>query len=184
MLATVTRARGKRGPDPTPIEARFWQHVDRSGGPDACHPWTRSTNAKGYGTVSVDQRNRLAHRIAWQLTYGPLPPGVMLLHRCDNPPCCNVEAHLYRGDAAQNAADAIERGQWHPFAGEDHPRARLTEVTARTIADLRVDGRTYAEIVDLTGATYTQVADILTGRTWRHLDLPLVARHYRRRPSS
>jgi hypothetical protein len=98
----------------TPAEmARFWKYVDRRG-PGECWPWTGATRS-GYGclTVKVDgkPKSRRAARMAWALANGrPLGPGMMALHRCDNPPCCNP-AHLYEGTAADNMADKVARGR-------------------------------------------------------------------------
>ena len=94
---------------------KFWSQVDKSGGPDACWPWTgRIRNAKGYGGFHVEGRFQVAHR--WLLGYlrgKPLKwPDEIGCHRCDNPPCCNP-AHLYIGDHHQNTLDAIERSG-HP----------------------------------------------------------------------
>lgn len=68
---------------------RLWKRVDRSAGPDACWPWTGSVNPKGYGDLGPGPGERTAHRIAYASTFGAIPPGLCVLHRCDNPPCCN-----------------------------------------------------------------------------------------------
>src|SRR5690348_13988091 len=94
---------------------RFWAKVDRSGGPDACHPWTRRCNPKGYGQFRYDVQMRQAHRwILGQQRGAPLRWDDELkeeaCHNCDNPPCCNL-AHLYVGTRASNMADCSERGR-------------------------------------------------------------------------
>lgn len=96
-------------PKPRPLMDRFNEKVDRSGGPDACWPWTKARNEAGYGVIRVGGRNRRAHRVA---VFGEDDPGpdVKVRHSCDNPPCCNP-AHLLPGTAAQNVADMDERGR-------------------------------------------------------------------------
>jgi hypothetical protein len=79
-----------------PVRERFWQHVDMSGGLFACWPWTGATFHWGHGAVKVNGRPWGAHRIAWELTRGPIPDGLLICHHCDNPPCCNP-AHLFVG---------------------------------------------------------------------------------------
>jgi len=56
---------------------------------------------------------RLAHRVAWELEYGPIPEGLYVCHECDNPPC-GRPAHLFLGSAADNAKDAA-RKEWLTF---------------------------------------------------------------------
>ena len=73
----------------TPAPVRFARHVDTSGGPDACHPWTRALNADGYGVFAlVDGRTVLAHRFAWELENDPVPEGAHVDHVCHNGTGC------------------------------------------------------------------------------------------------
>lgn len=93
------------------IVDRFWSKVDRSGGPDACHPWMTYRTPTGYGRFGpTSGKSVRAHRVAWELTHGPIPSGLQVLHRCDNPSCCNVR-HLWLGTIAQNVADRDAKGR-------------------------------------------------------------------------
>ena len=96
-------------PKPTPIEDRFWNCVDRSGGPDACWLWMGARDPNGYGRVSVERRCRLAHRTSFYLAHGRWPD-LGCLHLCDNPPCVNP-AHLVEGDQVENMRQASQRGR-------------------------------------------------------------------------
>ena len=62
---------------------RLSARVDRSGGPDACWPWTGGT-VDGYGRIRVGPTNVGAHRLAWELEHGPVPDGKVLDHTCHN----------------------------------------------------------------------------------------------------
>lgn len=92
---------------------RFWDYVDRSGGPDACWPWlrARSRRVRGYGRFTQDGVGRDAHREAWERTHGPVPAGLFVLHTCDVPHCCNP-AHLYLGTQTDNMRDRKARGHY------------------------------------------------------------------------
>lgn len=91
-------------------EERFWAKVDKSGGPDACWPWTGCRNRQGYGATTLGGKRTGAHRVALALVTGPIPEGRFACHKCDNPPCCNP-AHLYAGTPLDNARDSSRRGR-------------------------------------------------------------------------
>jgi hypothetical protein len=91
--------------------AGFWAKVDRSGGEDACWPWTLSKTRFGHGSAQLSQFKG-AHCIAWMLYYGFLiPKGKQVCHSCDNPPCCNPK-HLWIGTAKDNARDRNTKGRF------------------------------------------------------------------------
>lgn len=105
----------------------------------------------------------------------------MVCHRCDNPPCINP-AHLFLGTALDNVRDAISKGRMHPTGGQaggDYTHmargeasglSKLTEAKVREIRRLRAEeGLTQVELAARFGMSRTPIADILAGRTWRHV---------------
>jgi hypothetical protein len=78
---------------------RFFARVDRS--VDACWLWTGARTTKGYGKIKQAGRRIHAHRVAWELTNGPIPEGLQVSHRCRERLCVNP-AHLYLATAEQN----------------------------------------------------------------------------------
>lgn len=101
---------GKRGPQARPLADRFWARVEKRG-PDECWPWTGYRDAKGYGQIALNRRTAEgAHRVSWALARGEIPDGIHVLHRCDNPPCCNP-AHLFLGTHADNMWDMKAKGR-------------------------------------------------------------------------
>lgn len=101
------------------VPASFWQKVDK-GTEDGCWIWTGARHRKGYGRFAVANRRKVyAHRYSWELAHGPIPDGLFVLHRCDNPPCVNP-GHLFLGTNQDNMRDAAAKGRLVS-------RAKLTE---------------------------------------------------------
>jgi HNH endonuclease len=147
-------------------QQRLEAKVDRSGGPDACHPWTGSTS-HGYGMVTVNRRTFRAHRVAYELYVGPIPDGLLIRHTCDNPACCNPR-HLLTGTDLDNKWDSIERGR-HNF-GKKNGSARLTDEQVLAIRAQYASGRyLLRELGAIYGVSRVHVGRIVHGKKWAHL---------------
>lgn len=100
--------------------------------PNGCQIRTTNCGAKGYSRITVDGKQILCHRLMWEHENGSIPDGMVVMHRCDNPPCCNPE-HLTIGSLADNNRDmwAKGRGRLTPPAWRKIPLADHAEIKAR-----------------------------------------------------
>lgn len=147
------------------MSARFWAKTDRSGGDSACWPWLRATVRGGYGYFRWGNRMGYAHRVAWELVRGAIPDGMRVLHRCDNPPCCNP-AHLFLGTHADNMAD--RQAKRRQVRGESHGGARLTIEDVVAIRSRYASGDvTQAELGQVFGISHQQVSRIIRREKWK-----------------
>lgn len=146
---------------PTQVE-RFWSQVDKSGD---CWIWTGLRFTSGYGRFT--RRAYRTHRVAWELTNGPIPEGLYVCHQCDNPPCCNP-AHLFLGSPADNMADMVAKGR--QTRGVDAPKARLTSPQVLVVKAAYESGHvSYDDLAEAFGVTKSSVYAIVKGKSWRWL---------------
>lgn len=76
-----------------------------------CHEFQGARNDMNYGQIGVKSRLMYTHRVMWIAHHGPIPDGLLVLHHCDNPPCCNLD-HLFLGTKRDNAIDMARKGRW------------------------------------------------------------------------
>lgn len=97
------------------LESRLWARVDKT--EDGCWEWTGARKEGGYGVVSFAGRLHRTHRLSYELAHGAFPSWMLVLHRCDNPPCLRPD-HLFLGDYVDNGRDMAAKGrqvfQKHP----------------------------------------------------------------------
>lgn len=152
-----------------PITERFWEKVDTNGpvpqhrpelGP--CWIWTAQTDKYGYGKFSLNKKKAKAHRVAYILTYGPIPDNLLACHRCDNPICVNP-GHLFLGTVADNANDRASKAGCIPSKA-----IKLTIEKANEIRRLRnQEGLGYKQLAQRYNVAPTTIQSIINGKTWR-----------------
>jgi hypothetical protein len=144
---------------------RFWVKVDASG---ECWEWRAHRKPGGYGQFTVRKGYfASAHVVSYALTNGPIPAGMVVCHRCDNPPCVRPD-HLFLGTQADNARDMIAKGRdGRRLRGEEKPGAKLTEDAVRAI---RAEPRCQGYIKRLAakyGVSTRTIYTIRAGSKWR-----------------
>ena len=139
-------------------EERLWSKIDIKTHND-CWEWTGVTKIFGYGNTSWNGKSTVAHKLAWFLTFGTWPNG-LLLHSCDNPPCCNPN-HLREGTHLDNMWDAIEKGRKF---------TTLSKNSVKEIKQLLSSGVPVKEIVNLYGVSQSAIYQIKSNKTWKHVE--------------
>lgn len=133
--------------------------------PSGCWEWQGYRRKPwGYGEIGrgrTGEGNIKTHRAAWEVTHGPIPDGLSVLHSCDNPPCCNP-SHLHLGTPADNVRDAVERGR--VARGVSLPQTKLTNSEIDAIRQLYADGHSQSAIARLFGISQPYVSEVVNGK--------------------
>jgi len=149
---------------PRTFRARFWDNIEKPNGNNGCWIWQGWVRPNGYGSITVDGISHMPHRLAYQLKYGEIPEGLMVLHSCNNRLCMNP-THLRIGYHQDNMDDMTRADR--QAKGSRNGAAKLTEDEVFEIkALLRRNVHTYKEIGDMYGMSRSAIKDIKTGRTW------------------
>lgn len=141
---------------------------------NGCHIFTGAKDGCGYGRVKNIGTAVATHRWAWQQANGPVPQGMQVLHRCDNPSCINP-AHLWLGTHADNMADKRAKGRSHNVpTGRAHrrPTAKISESQAKEIKHMLEQGIRQAKIAAFFGVSRNLISEIYLKKTWAWLDVP------------
>lgn len=145
------------------------ENTERQG---ECIVWTGHINdVNGYGRTVVDGQRIYTHRLAYELINGPIAEGHVVLHRCDNPPCCNP-AHLLEGTQSDNCVDMWLKGRGtNPpvHLGEAAHSAKLCEADVREVRRLISAGFNDTEIGRRFDVAKSTIRMIRIGRNWKHV---------------
>ena len=157
------------------MNRRFFEKVAIRAG-DECWEWQGNRNQAGYGLTRVGTVNMGAHRAMYSHTVGSIPEGMVVMHTCDNPPCCNPN-HLRLGTQQDNMQDMIAKGRanYVGMSGESNPNVTLS---ADKVAELRSlykgpqnrmrprTGPTLGELAKQFKIGVSQVKRIVDGDSW------------------
>lgn len=145
----------------------FWRRILKS---ENCWIWIGALRS-GYGELSfvsiTGSYNPIgAHVVAWILTNGPIPEGMDVLHKCDNPPCCRPD-HLFLGTSQDNMRDMAEKGRsaW----SERSSLAKLSKDRVLNIIGMSSQGVPQNRIAKIFELHESTVSLIVRGKRWEHL---------------
>jgi len=150
-----------------------------------CWIWIGPKFRYGYGKLDlcVNHKNKTfsAHRCAWENAFGPIPTGLLVCHRCDNPLCVNPD-HLFLGTNKENSQDMVLKGR--SLKGDKNPlrihpelvrRGELIHTSVIKECDVHMIRKMYSksmsvkEIAYKLGVTKKIVYNVLGGRAWAWL---------------
>jgi hypothetical protein len=151
------------------VRIRFWNKVDTSGAGE-CWPWLGAKKPGGYGNVRIDGTYLVAHRVAFEIaTNIKIPQGLVAMHLCDNPSCCNP-AHLVLGTQKANVGDMLLKCREYRAGiarGVRNGNAKLTEAEASEIRGLCKEGLSQSHVGKQFGVSQTTISNIINNKTWR-----------------
>ncbi|HYE57813.1 MAG TPA: HNH endonuclease signature motif containing protein [Rhodothermales bacterium] len=148
-IRAVRVAREKRA------ASRFWRKVEKT---ETCWLWRGARLPTGYGHIRVGG-DQYTHRYSYILHYGPIPKGMHVCHRCDNPSCVNP-AHLFLGTPADNMHDRDAKGRGRGVINPDTVRAIRRAVPAAP---------SLSQVARQFGTSAAVVKRIVEGKTWTHV---------------
>lgn len=155
----------KIGRPPKSISERFWMKVQKTRG---CWYWTSNEGGKTlkYGMLSVPQGHEgMAHRISWEIHFGKIPEGLLVLHKCDNPKCVKP-SHLFLGTPQDNMDDMVRKRR--SLYGEKSPQAKLSAIQVERIRKLYTSGKySQQKLGEMFGVHQTNIGFIVRLVNWR-----------------
>jgi hypothetical protein len=136
---------------------------------NGCIEWSAARDKSGYAIGWLNGRQGRITRMLWEMERGKIPEGLIVCHKCDNPPCCNLD-HLFIGSHKANSDD--KRSKSREARGEQVMKGVLTDEAVLLCRRLRRGGLSYPKIIETIGIDCSchAVASAATGKTWSHLN--------------
>ena len=150
-------------------QQKFWDKVLIPFESSECWMWQAYRDKHGYGRFRKPGKNQVpAHRIAYQIAYGPVDQATLICHTCDTPPCVNPR-HLFAGTPQDNMNDKIKKGRSNTPRGEQKT-CKLSEAAVRELRKRYIPGvLSMNKLATEFGVDAETVRDVIRGKTWMHV---------------
>lgn len=151
------------------LAAQFWAKTAWDGD---CLIWQGALEKRGYGNIRIHDRCYKAHRLAWQMVWGPISDDLYVLHRCDNRRCVRPD-HLFLGTHTDNIRDGVRKGRM--LRGDASGHAILTFWQVLYIKEQLHCQRDYRDVAHELGVHPATIHNIARGANWAWLSYVLTS---------
>lgn len=124
-----------------------------------CWEFQGAKDQDGYGKIRVGDEIERTHRLSFMCKHGPVEPGMVVRHKCDNPPCCNP-AHLEIGTHEENMQDMVARGR-------HRGNAKISSEDAADIRVAKMRGATLASLAKKYDVSESTISAVISGQNWQ-----------------
>jgi hypothetical protein len=161
FLESLRRGHSKSCGHSQKLEDKFLSHIEKT---DYCWNWKGAISSHGYGSFIVDKKNKMPHRISYELFKGQIPEGLYVCHSCDNIKCVNPD-HLFVGTQKDNMKDCINKKRMPK--GEEKYKSKLTWEKVRDIRKLYKNPYNGKQLSKIYGVCSQHIYLILKNIKWK-----------------
>lgn len=152
------------------LKRKFEERVIKKEG---CWDWKGARYENGYAGIQYNGKRIRAHRASWMIYNGEIPKDKSVCHKCDNPPCTNID-HLFLGTHKENMQDMTNKNRHYLvkpslFKGDECAWSKLTSYNVIIIKRLIREGIKPKYIAERFNVSYTTIKAIKNGYSWRHI---------------
>ena len=140
----------------------FWYRVNIHKDTKECWEFAGNRKAAGYCGLRINNKIVKAHRYAYESFFRKkIPKGLLVCHKCDNPPCCNPY-HLFIGTQKDNMQDMVKKGRGNRkggtmVSGEKTWNSKFTEKQVREIRKSNLRNNILANKYNVSPSTISRI---------------------------